>query len=142
MKTSKPQITLLAALFAAVLIALGIHQHATAAEPDPTQSKSAAEVTVNALAANPSPHLGKPVALVGVVGVITPGQGFVMVDHREYKACGLSCLREKETKKIPVRWNGAAPNVEDSVRVNGVLSKSAEGLAFTAQNWVKDDKSG
>jgi hypothetical protein len=29
------------------------------------------------------------------------------VDKREYADCGLTCLGEPGTKKIPVRWSGA-----------------------------------
>lgn len=137
MTTRKPQTNLLTALAGAVLTTIAMAHHAPGAEGNATETKSAPEVTVNALAANPTPHLDKPVALLGVVGVVTPGKGFLMVDQREFNECGLSCLKETGTKKIPVRWNGAAPKVEESVRVEGVLTKSADGLAFTAHKWVK-----
>lgn len=140
MTTRKLTRSLLAGLFGAVLIPWTTRQ--VAAGETNAQTPTPTQVTVNALVANPSPHLDKPVELLGVVGVVTPGKGFVMVDHREFKSCGLSCLREKETKKIPVRWDGAAPELEQSVRVEGVLTKSADGLAFTAQKWVHHGKSG
>ena len=45
-------------------------------------------VTVNDLAGNPSEHLGQ-VRLIGVVAAVSRGQGFVLVDKREYADCGL-----------------------------------------------------
>ena len=47
-------------------------------------------MSVNDLAAKPGEHLG-PVQ-VGVVAAVAEGKGFVLVDEREYAACGLSCL--------------------------------------------------
>jgi hypothetical protein len=93
-------------------------------------------VTVNDVAATPESHLGDLI-IVGVVGIVTPGKGFVLVDQREYGKCGLSCLTEKGTKKIPVQWRGASPKLEDTVRVAGMLSKSKQGLTFAAKQIVK-----
>jgi hypothetical protein len=93
-------------------------------------------LTVNDVAAKPESHLGH-VAILGVVAIVTPGKGFVLVDQREYDECGLSCLTEKGTKKVPVRWIGAAPKLEATVRVEGTLSQSNEGLTFAAQQIVK-----
>jgi hypothetical protein len=79
-------------------------------------------VTVNDLAGKPGEHLG-PVRLIGVVAVVSQGRGFVLVDQREYADCGLSCLTEQGTKKIPVHWSGNAPKLEQTVRVAGILIK-------------------
>jgi hypothetical protein len=65
-------------------------------------------VSVNDLAGKPGEYLGK-VQLIGVVAAVSQGQGFVLVDKREYADCGLTCLAEPGTKKIPVRWRGDAP---------------------------------
>ena len=89
-------------------------------------------MTVNDLAGKPGEHLGQ-VELIGVVAAVSQGQGFVLVDRREYADCGLSCLAEPGTKKIPVRWSGDAPKLEQTVRVAGILSQSAQGLSFVAQ---------
>ena len=89
-------------------------------------------VTVNDLAGKPGEHLGQ-VRLIGVVAVVSQGQGFVLVDMREYADCGLSCLTEQGTKKIPVRWSGDAPKLEQTVRVAGILSQSEQGLSLVAQ---------
>jgi hypothetical protein len=88
-------------------------------------------MTVNDLAGKPGEHLG-PVRLIGVVAVVSQGRGFVLVDQREY-ACGLSCLTEQGTKRIPVHWSGDAPKPEQTVRVAGILSQSENGLSLVAQ---------
>jgi hypothetical protein len=89
-------------------------------------------VSVNDLAGKPGEHLGQ-VQLIGVVAAVSQGQGFVLVDKREYANCGLTCLAEPGTKKIPIRWSGDAPKLERIVRVAGILSQSAQGLSFVAQ---------
>ena len=96
------------------------------------QQTLAGAVTVNDLAGKPGEHLG-PVQLVGVVAAVSQGKGFVLVDKREYADCGLTCLAEPGTKKIPVRWSGDAPKLEQTIRVAGSLSRSEDGLSFVAQ---------
>jgi hypothetical protein len=89
-------------------------------------------VTVNDFAGNPGEHLGQ-VRVIGVVAAVSQGQGFVLVDKREYADCGLTCLAEPGTKKIPVRWKGDAPQLEQTLRVAGILSQSEQGFSFVAQ---------
>ena len=96
------------------------------------QQTRAGEVSVNDLAEKPGEYLG-PVQLVGVVAVVSQGKGFVLVDKREYVDCGLSCLAEPGTKRIPVRWTGNAPKLEQTVRVAGILSHTEKGLSFVAE---------
>jgi len=57
-------------------------------------------LNVNDLAAKPSEHLGQ-IRLIGVVAAVSQGNGFVLVDAREYADCGISCISETGTKKIP-----------------------------------------
>jgi hypothetical protein len=89
-------------------------------------------VTVNDLAGKPGEHLGQ-VQLIGVVAAVSQGQGFVLVDKREYVNCGLTCLTEPATKKIPVRWSGDAPQLEHTICVTGILRQSEQGFSFVAQ---------
>ena len=100
---------------------------------DSTSPTSIRATTVNDLALDPSAYLGQ-VAVVGVVAAVKVGQGFTIVDKREYAACGISCLNEPDTRKIPVRWEGTSPKLEQTVRITGVLEKSDRGLVFSAQN--------
>jgi hypothetical protein len=100
---------------------------------DSTSPVSSGATTVNDLTSDPSVYLGQ-VAVVGVVAAVKAGQGFTIVDKREYAACGLSCLNEPDTRKIPVRWDGAPPKLQQTVRITGVLEKSDRGLVFSAKN--------
>jgi hypothetical protein len=98
------------------------------------QSESAGGIlTVNDLAAKPAEHLGE-VRLVGVVAAVSQGSGFVLVDKREYADCGISCISEPGTKKIPVRWSGDAPKLEQTVRVDGTLQQTDKGLSLVAKD--------
>src|SRR3984893_4101705 len=100
---------------------------------DSTSPASSGPTTVNDLASDPSAYLGQ-VAVIGVVAAVKAGQGFTIVDKREYAACGLSCFNEPDTRKIPVRWDGAPPKLQQAVRIIGVLEKSDRGLVFSARN--------
>jgi hypothetical protein len=119
------------------LMAIGIGIPATRADAQQaivsTSPTSSGATTVNDLAANPSAYLGQ-VAVVGVVAAVKAGQGFTIVDNREFAACGLSCLDEPDTRKIPVRWDGDPPELQQKVRITGVLEKSDQGLVFSAKN--------
>lgn len=87
---------------------------------------------VRDVAANPSAHLGH-LTLFGVVGIVTPEKGFVLVDMKEYQNEGFGCLTTDEPTKISVRWTGAAPKVKDKLRVDGQLAKEKKGDVFTAE---------
>jgi hypothetical protein len=100
---------------------------------DSTAGVSNHATTVNDLASDPSTYLGQ-VSVIGVVAAVNSGQGFTIVDNREYAACGLSCFSEPDTRKIPVRWNGEPPKLKQTVRVIGVLEKSDRGLVFSAES--------
>jgi hypothetical protein len=109
------------------LFALGVYG-------EDQQSESAGSIlTVNDLAAKPAEHLGE-IRLVGVVAAVSQGSGFVLVDKREYADCGISCISEPGTKKIPVRWSGDAPKLEQTVRVDGRLQQTDKGLSLVAKD--------
>jgi hypothetical protein len=95
-------------------------------------STSVRTTTVNDMASNPTAYLGQ-IEVVGVVAAVKTGQGFTIVDKREYAACGLSCVNEPDTRKIPVRWSGISPNLAQTVQITGVLEKSAAGFVFSAK---------
>ena len=86
---------------------------------------------VRAVAAHPAAHLGR-LSLSGVVGIVTPHKGFVLLDTGEYQREGLSSLAEQEKNRIPVLWSGRAPKVKEAVRVEGTLAKTVKGYVFTA----------
>jgi len=125
----KKEIVTFATMAIGILATCAVAQQAT----DSTSPASSGATKVNDLAADPSAYLGQ-VAVVGVVAAVKAGQGFTIVDNREYAACGLSCFSEPDTRKIPVRWGGAAPKLQQAVRITGVLEKSDRGLVFSAKN--------
>ena len=92
--------------------------------------------TVRAVASHPAQYLGRLV-LTGVVGIVTPGKGFIMVDMREYRREGFACLAKDEPTKIPVQWKGAAPKIKQTVCVEGTLVKGRKGYAFIAKKVTK-----
>ncbi len=113
---------------------IAVTTSAYAAEPN--TPKAVKPLSVDELAANPAAHSG-PVSVVGVVGTVNPGKGFVLVDSREFKNCGLSCLTEPGTNKIPFIWTGATPQVKQTVRVDGILEKTAKGFSIKAERVTK-----
>jgi len=132
----KNRLVLGAALGALCLLALGLLSSTgprpADAGPSSGPTLRSRNVTVKAVAAKPNDFLGQ-VTIVGVVGAVTRGQGFVLIDSREFRECGLSCLTERGTPRIPVRWSGPPPKVAAEVLVDGLLTKGASGFEFQAQ---------
>ncbi len=114
------------------LIAIGVSVYAA----ELNTPKTGKPLSVNELAANPGAHSGL-VSVVGVVGTVNPGKGFVLIDSKEFQDCGLSCLTEPGTKKIPFLWSGAAPQVKQTVHVDGILEKTAKGFSIKAEKVTK-----
>ncbi len=105
---------------------------ATAYAAEPSTPTAGKPLTVDELAANPAAHSGS-VSVVGVVGTVNPGKGFVLIDSKEFQNCGLSCLTEPGTNKIPFVWTGAALQVKQTVLVDGILEKTAKGFSIKAE---------
>ena len=85
------------------------------------------------MALDPSAYLGQ-VAVVGVVAAVKAGQGFTIVDKREYAAVVFLALTNPILERFPVRWDGTPPQLQQTVRITGVLEKSDRGLVFSAKN--------
>ncbi len=115
-----------------VILAAFIEITASAFATEPNTLKAVKPLSVDELAANPTAHSGR-ISVVGVVGTVNPGKGFVLVDTREFKNCGLSCLTEPGTNKIPFVWSGATPQVKQTVQVDGILEKTAKGFSIKAE---------
>ena len=125
----KKEIVMLASMAIGIL-ANCVHAQQAIDSTSPTPRPA---TPVDDLASDPSAYLGQ-VAVVGVVAAVKAGQGFTIVDKREYAACGLSCFNEPDTRKIPIRWDGDPPKLQQTVRITGVLEKSDRGLVFSAKN--------
>lgn len=100
------------------------------------QQPAAKQLTVNELAAKPDSFVGK-VNVIGRVAAVTPGKGFTLIDSVKCSDCATECLTDKNTKKIPFVWGGAAPDARGVVLVQGTLAKTAKGFTFTADNVTK-----
>ncbi len=98
--------------------------------------KALMPLSVNELAANPGSHSGR-ISVVGVVGTVNPGKGFVLIDSKEFQDCGLSCLTEPGNKKIPFLWTGASPQVKQTVQVDGILERTGKGFSIKAEKVTK-----
>lgn len=111
---------------------------AMAAISQSTNSPSATKPPpeVRDVASKPAAYLGN-LTLTGVVGIVTPQKGFVLVDNKEYQEEGFGCLASDEPTKISVVWPGDAPKVKDKVRVEGKLAKEKKGYTFTAEKVTK-----
>lgn len=96
------------------------------------QQSTAKQLTVNDLAAKPDGYIGK-VTVIGRVAAATPGKGFTLIDNSKCSTCTTDCLTDKNTKKIPFVWSGAAPAVKGVVVVQGILAKTAKGFTFNAE---------
>lgn len=122
--------TVALALVAAIPLATAVAQ-STNSPVSKTPSPEVRDV-----ASKPSAHVGH-LALTGVVGIVTPEKGFVLVDTKEYQNEGFGCLATDEPTKISVGWTGAVPKVKDKVRVEGQLTKEKKGYVFTAEKVEK-----
>lgn len=106
------------------------------AAPVNASAMDAPSPEVREVAANPSAYLGR-LTLSGVVGIVNPQKGFVLVDTKEYQGEGFACLNTDEPTKISVLWPGTAPKVKETVQVEGQLVKGANGYSFTADGGTK-----
>ena len=102
------------------------------AEPVAAKTTAKKPLDVDIVAGKPAAHVGK-VSVVGVVATSKAKEGFLLIGLREYRECGLSCLTEPGTKKLPVRWSGAAPKIKDTVHVEGTIVRTDKGFTFTAK---------
>lgn len=127
---NKNIITIGLAFAVAMPLSIGFAQSTNAPSSKPPSP------AVRDVAAHPSAHVGQ-LALTGVVGIVTPEKGFVLVDMEEYQEEGFGCLATDEPTKISVQWTGAAPKVKDKVRVDGKLVKEKNGYAFIAEKVEK-----
>lgn len=100
------------------------------------QQPTVKQLAVNELAAKPDSYVGK-VTVIGRVAAVTPGKGFTLIDSSKCSTCTTECLTDKNTKKIPFVWSGAAPEVKGVVLVQGTLAKTAKGFTFAADKVAK-----
>lgn len=123
-------------LFHAVAVAVLLSVTTLAVPAWSAQQPTSKQLTVNQLAAKPDSFIGS-VTVVGRVAAVTPGKGFTLTDSIKCADCVTECLTDKNTKKIPFVWSGAAPELKGVVLVQGTLAKTAKGFTFTAEKVAK-----
>lgn len=87
-------------------------------------------IGVDALVANPKAHAGK-VEITGVVARVFPKtSSFVLIDAKEYAACGsLTCAEVTLPIQTPTgSFTGDLPQVKDTVVVIGEVTPLEKGL--------------
>lgn len=82
---------------------------------------------VNSVASDPSAYKGV-IKVRGVVAEASPADStFVLIDIREYKACGVvSCA----STLVPVRYAGTLPEVKEELVVTGEMVSSPKGYVL------------
>jgi hypothetical protein len=126
--------TIIVTLGLALAAALPVSTTLAQSTNSPSAKTPAPEV--RDVASKPSAYLG-PLTLNGVVGIVTPKKGFVLVDLKEFQEEGFGCLASDEPTKISVGWTGTAPKVKDKVRIEGKLVREKKGYKFTAEKVEK-----
>jgi len=89
-----------------------------------------AALDVNSVAADPGAYHGA-IKVRGVVAEVSPGQAsFVLIDIREYKACGVvTCA----SKFVPVHYPGPLPQVKEELAVLGEMASTPQGYVLEGQ---------
>ncbi len=90
----------------------------------PGTSGPAGALDVNSVASDPSAYKGA-IQVRGVVANVNPSDSvFLMIDSREFRACGVvTCA----SKFVPVRYAGAPPKVKEELVVTGEMVSSPKG---------------
>lgn len=141
-----PRITIpLIALVVSITLATTVYLMAAetpapAPAPAPPAGTSTA-IGVDALMADPKAHAGK-VAITGVVARVFPKTGsFVLIDAKEYAACGsLTCAEVTLPIQTPIEsFTGELPQPKDTVVVFGEVTPLEKGLTLTVVSVKKGD---
>lgn len=112
--------------------------------PAPATTPSAGTSTaigVDALVANPKAHAGK-IMITGVVARVFPKTGnFVLIDSKEYAACGsLTCAEVSLPIQTPIEsFTGELPQLKDTVVVFAEVTPLEKGLTVTVVSVKKGD---
>lgn len=111
----------------AVLLAAGL---ALAMGSRPETPDQTGTLDVNSVAADPGAYKGD-IRVRGVVADASPAEStFVLIDIREYKACGVvNCA----STFVPVRYAGTPPKVKEELLVTGEMVSSSKGYVLAGK---------
>jgi hypothetical protein len=90
----------------------------------------AGALDVNSVASDPSAYKGS-IQVRGAVANVYPADSvFLLIDIREYKACGVvTCA----SKSVPVHYAGTPPKVEEELLVTGEMVSSPKGYVLAGK---------
>jgi hypothetical protein len=82
-------------------------------------------------------HYQPPVRVQGIVSAVLPEkQLLALIDAREFEQCKVTTCA---SLTLPVKWAGAMPTVQDTVRVEGEVKESRGKLIFVARTLERLD---
>lgn len=92
---------------------------------------------VHELMRNVDRYRDGPTRVKGVVSHLSAdGQGITLIDVVDFEECGLC---DCAPLKLPVRWSGNMPGLEETVLVEGEVQESEGGLIFAARHIERVD---
>jgi len=117
-----------------VLIVGGLAAYGQAGGNELAPSKARPILGVDELMKRVEQHPGT-VVVEGVVSSASADKGLLaLIDVKEFKKCKTTTCPKL---RLPVRWAGAMPKVEDAVQVEGQVGESDGKLVFLAKSLEK-----
>jgi hypothetical protein len=79
----------------------------------------------------PSAFVNKNSLIHGVVNQVKSNkQLFSVISQKEFKECGIADCNANE--QLPVRYQGALPQVGETIEIVGIVKQSEEGFVYEA----------
>jgi hypothetical protein len=92
---------------------------------------------VHELMRNVDRYRDGPTQVKGVVSYVSAeGQGLTLIDVVDFEECGLC---DCAPLKLPIRWSGAMPHLQDTVLIEGEVQEAAGKLIFVARSVEPSD---
>ena len=117
-----------------VVFIAGLAAYGQAGGNDPAPSKAQPILGVDEFMKGVDQHAGT-VVVEGVVSSASAERELLaLIDVKEFKKCKTTTCPKL---RLPVRWTGAMPEVEDAVQVEGQVEESDGKLVFLAESLAK-----
>ena len=117
-----------------VVIAGGLAAYGQAGGNEPASAKAQPILGVDEFMKRVDQHPGT-VVVEGVVSSASAEKELLaLIDVKEFKKCKTTTCPKL---RLPVRWAGAMPEVEDAVQVEGQVEESDGKLVFLAKSLAK-----
>ena len=117
-----------------VVVIAGLAAYGQAGGNEPAPSKAQPILGVDELMKRVDQHPGT-VVVEGVVSSASAEKELLaLIDVKEFKRCKTTTCPKL---RLPVRWSGAMPEVEDAVQVEGQVEESDGKLVFLAKSLAR-----